>query len=88
MRKKHLQTLAAIFRHPVPSGIRWDDAIAMLVACGAEFDERSGSETAISLHGDTIWLHQPHPGNEMDKGAVASLRKFLDQLGIKPQARR
>ena len=29
-------------------------------------------------------LHRPHPGNEIDKGAVQSLRKFLEQAGKKP----
>ena len=84
MRRKHRQTLAAIFRHPVPANIRWDDAIALLEACCAEFEEREGSAIAISLRGDVIWLHRPHPGSEMDKGTVASLRKFLDQLEIRP----
>ena len=84
MRKKHRQTLAAVFRHPTPSGIRWDDAWALLQACGAEIEERGGSITAVFLNDEFILLHRPHPGNEIDKGAVASLRRFLEQVGIRP----
>ncbi|MCY4365916.1 MAG: type II toxin-antitoxin system HicA family toxin [Chloroflexi bacterium] len=84
MRKKHRETLAAIFRHPTPSDIRWQDAMALLQACGAEIEERGGSMTAVLLNDELILLHRPHPGNEIDKGAVASLRRFLGQVGIGP----
>ena len=84
MRKNHRQTLAAVLRHPTPSGIRWDDAWALLQACGAEIEERGGSITAVFLNDEFILLHRPHPGNEIDKGAVASLRRFLEQVGIRP----
>ena len=84
MRKKHRQTLVAVFRHPAPSGIRWDDALALLQACGAEIEERRGSMTAVFLNDEFILLHRPHPGNAIDKGAVASLCRFLEQVGIRP----
>ena len=84
MRKKHLQTLSTIFSHPAPTSIRWGDAIALLVACKADIKEREGSRTAVLLNGEFILLHRPHPSNEMDKGAVASLRRFLEQANVKP----
>ena len=31
---------------------------------------------------DVLYLHRPHPDNEMAKRGVASLRRFLDQLEI------
>ena len=74
----------AIRSHPVSSGIRWDDAIALLDACGAEFEERAGSVIAVHLNGETHVMHRPHPGSVIDKGAVAALRKFLEQAGIEP----
>ena len=88
MRRRYQRTLAAIFRTPTASNVRWDDALALLEACGATFEEREGSRLAVLLNDNVIHLHRPHPGNEMDRGAVASLRRFLDQLGIRPQRRR
>lgn len=84
MRRKHRQTLAAVFRHPTSSSIKWDDALALLQACGAEIEERGGSMTAVFLKDEFILLHRPHPGNEIDKGAVASLRRFFEQAGVRP----
>ena len=84
MRRRHQRTLAAIFRHPAASDIRWGDAMALLVALGAELNEREGSKVAIRLHNDVHTMDRPHPGNEIDKGAVASLRRFLSDQGIRP----
>lgn len=84
LRRRHQRTLAMVFARPVPSGIRWDDAVALLEACGAELDERAGSRTAFFLNDEFLMLHRPHPGAEMDKGAVASLRRFLEQAGVQP----
>jgi hypothetical protein len=84
MGKKHERTLKAIFRHPTASKIKWADALALLVESGAKLEEREGSRMAVYLNEDIHTMHRPHPGNEIDKGAVASLRKFLDRQGIKP----
>ena len=43
---------------------------------------------AVHLNNDDLTMHQPHPGSEMAKAAVVDLRKFLDQLDIRPQPRR
>ena len=87
MRRRHQRTLAAVFRTPTTSNVRWNDALALLEACGAVFEERAGSRLAVLLNDDVFYLHRPHPGSEMDKGAVASLRRFLDQMEIRPQQR-
>lgn len=84
MGKKHQRTLAAIFRHPTASNVRWDDVLTLLEWYGAEYEEREGSRLALILNEEVIVLHRPHPGNEIDKGAVQSLRKFLEQAGKKP----
>ncbi len=84
MRRKHLRTLATIFRQPTASNVRWDDALALLEACGAEFEERAGSRLAVILNDEVITFHRPHPGNEMSKGAVESLRDGLKEAGFKP----
>ena len=84
MRRKHRRTLAAIFQRPAQSGIRWDDIESLLVACGAEIEERAGSRMAVKLRGAVAILHRPHPRKEADKGSVASVRRFLEQLGVTP----
>ena len=57
----------------------------MLNALGAEVDElREGSRVAIILNGNVVIQHKPHPSPNMDKGAIASLRKFLIDCGVKP----
>ena len=83
MGKKHQRTLAAIFRHPTASNVKWDDVRTLLEWYGAEFEEREGSRHAVTLNEEIIVLHRPHPGNEIDKGAVQSLRKFLERAGKK-----
>lgn len=84
MRRKHRKTLIAIFRHPTAPSAKWGDVLALLEACGAEFEEREGSRIAVHLNDDDLTMHRPHPGNEIDKAAVASLRRFLARQGIKP----
>ena len=84
MKKKYRNILIAIFAHPVPSGIRWTDALAALRAYGAEFEEGTGSAVTMHLNDFKFTMHRPHPENEIDKGAIAALRKFLDERGIRP----
>lgn len=84
MRKKHIQTLNAIFSNPIPSTIVWGDIEAMLKALGAEISERRGSRICISLNGIDAVFHRPHPRKETDKGAVGSMRRFLNEAGVAP----
>lgn len=84
MRKKHLRTLELIFQHPTQSGIRWPDIESLLVACGAEIEERAGSRIAIRLEGVRAHIHLPHPRPEASKGLVASVRDLLREAGVEP----
>jgi hypothetical protein len=43
MRKKHAETLKAIFHQPILSSVKWADIEALVVALGAEIEERRGS---------------------------------------------
>jgi len=56
----------------------------MLVALGAELSEGRGSRVRILLNGAEAVFHRPHPKKETDKGAVVSMRRFLENAGIKP----
>jgi hypothetical protein len=84
MKKRHRATLDSIFTHPVSGSIRWADIEALFVALGAEVSEREGSRIGVFLFGEVRVFHRPHPSPDTDKGAVASIRKWLQEHGVKP----
>ncbi|WP_396440525.1 type II toxin-antitoxin system HicA family toxin [Limnohabitans sp.] len=51
---------------------------------GAEVSEREGSRVAVVLFEEVRVFHRPHPSPNTDKGAVASVRKWLEQHGVEP----
>ena len=83
MNKKAEKTYDAIFDDPVQSGIKWDDVEAMLIAFGAKISEGSGSRVRVELNGVRAVFHRPHPQNTTDKGAVKSVRKLLENAGVR-----
>ena len=80
----HRRTLAAIFDTPVRSDIEWRIVERLLNALGADLSEGRGSRVRIVLSGVRAVFHRPHPGKEMGKGAVRSLKEFLMQAGVTP----
>jgi hypothetical protein len=84
MKKKHRATLEQIFARPVSGTIRWSEIEALLVALGADVSEREGSRVGVFLFGQVRVFHRPHPTLETDKGAVASIRKWLEENGVTP----
>ena len=84
MKRKHATTLSQLFARLVSDGIRWADVEALLAELGAEITEREGSRVCVFLFNEVRVFHRPHPGPDMDKGAVASLRKWLEQHGVTP----
>lgn len=84
MKRKHAKTLAAIFSRPTPGTIAWSDIEALFKALGAEIQEREGSRIAVVLFDEVRVFHRPHPSPETDKGAVASIRKWLEEHGETP----
>ena len=83
MKRKHQKTLVAIFTHPVSANIQWRDIEALFLELGAKISEREGSRIAVVLFGEVRVFHRPHPSPNTDKGVVASVRKWLEQHGIK-----
>ncbi|ALO44948.1 type II toxin-antitoxin system HicA family toxin [Pseudohongiella spirulinae] len=79
MKRKHQKTLESIFARPVSANIQWRDIEALFVELGAEITEREGSRVAVVLFGEVRVFHRPHPSPNTDKGAVASIRKWLEQ---------
>ena len=85
MSKKHERILEAIFKLPVQSNVLWKDCEKLLISLGAEISEGEGSRVRISLNKRKAVFHRPHPQKETDKGALVSLRKFLENADIKPK---
>ena len=83
VKKKHINTYRAIFHQPVLSNISWVDIEKMLTSLGAEISEGKGSRVRIYLNGIRAVFHRPHPQKGVDKGAVVSIRKFLQVAGVK-----
>jgi len=84
MKRKHQRTLELIFARPMSGNIQWRDVEALLVELGAEVSEREGSRVAVVLFEEVRVFHRPHPSPNIDKGAVASIRKWLEQHGVEP----
>lgn len=85
MNKKHRRILEAIFKKPTQAGIKWQDVESLIIALGGEIEKgRSGSRVGVCLNGKVSVFHRPHPAKEMDKGAVKSMREFLDLAEVKP----
>lgn len=82
MNKKHQKTLAAIFANPVKANILWKDIESLFLALGAEVSEGSGSRVRVALNGIRAIFHRPHPQKETKKGAIKSVRRFLQEAGI------
>ncbi len=81
MNTKQRKTYEAIFKEPVRSDILWQDIENLLLALGAEISEGNGSRVRIQLNGERAVFHRPHPEKVTDKGAVKSMRKFLNNAG-------
>jgi len=82
---KHQRVLEAIFEKR--ANIVWADIEAMLLYYGAEISEGRGSRVRIVLNGVRAVFHRPHPQKETDRGAVASMQKFLVEAGIGGEGR-
>ncbi|AZG07446.1 type II toxin-antitoxin system HicA family toxin [Pigmentiphaga sp. H8] len=84
MKAKHQRTLELIFSRPTPGGVKWSAIVGLFHELGAEFVEREGSRVAVVFRDQVMVLHRPHPTPDVDKGAVASIRKWLEESGVKP----
>ena len=84
MKRKHQKTLEAVFSRPVSANVQWRDIEALFVELGAEISEREASRMAVVLFGEVRVFHRPHPSPNTDKGALASIRKWLEQHGVSP----
>jgi hypothetical protein len=84
VKRKYQRTLALIFARPTSANVQWRDIESMFQELGAEVSEREDSRVAVVLYGEVRVFHRPHPSPNTDKGAVASIRKWLEQHGVEP----
>ena len=84
MRRKHRRTLVLIFTRPTSGNIKWVDIESLFIELGAEISEREGSRIGVRLFGERRVFHRPHPSPNTDKGAVASIRRWLKENGVEP----
>ena len=61
----------------------WLDVENLFVALGATITEGSGSRIRVKLNEMRAVSHRPHPEKAIDKGAVNSVKKFLENAGVK-----
>lgn len=84
VKRKSQRTLQLVFAYPTSGNVPWRDIESLFVDLGAEVTEREGSRVAVVLFGEVRVFHRPHPSPSTDKGAVASVRKWLEQHGVVP----
>ena len=72
--------LEAIFEKR--ANIAWSDIESLLLFHGAETSEGRGSRVRIAVNGVRAVFHRPHLQKETDRGAVASMQRFLTEAGI------
>ncbi len=84
MKRKHQGTLRRIYQRPTSRNIPWKDIESLFKALGADVLERAGSRVAVILFGEVRVFHRPHPSPDAHKGAVESIRKWLEQNEVRP----
>jgi hypothetical protein len=84
MKRKHHATLSLIFARPASANVKWRDIESLLIALGAAIEEAEGSRVTVRLFDAVRVFHRPHPSPDTDKGAVASVRKWLEDNGVTP----
>jgi hypothetical protein len=82
--QKHSKTLKLIFEKPVRSDVVWAHIESLFRSLGAELSEGRGSRVRVALNGVRAVFHRPHPQKETDKGALVSVRRFLEAAGVRP----
>jgi hypothetical protein len=82
MNKKQRQTLNKILEKPERSDIPWSNIESLIIALGGEILEGRGPRVRVVLNDVKAVFHRPHPEQVAEKGAVKSLRRFLQEAGV------
>lgn len=84
VKRKFHKILELIFARPTSANVKWLDIEALFRDIGAEISEREGSRVGVKLFGERRVFHRPHPSPNTDKGALESVRRWLNDHGVKP----
>jgi hypothetical protein len=88
MKHQHLQTLQALYAHPLQHGLRGSRVEALLASLGAELELLSGHRLQVRLpDGSSTWIHAAQGAHHpcLDEEAVLRLRRLLKAAGITPE---
>jgi len=83
MNSKNKKIMELVFRNPIQADILWSDIEQPLIALEGELSEGSGSRLRVKLNGVRAVFHRPHPEKTTDKGAISSVRRFLENAGVR-----
>jgi hypothetical protein len=83
MKRQQRRTLDLIFARPVSANVPWSDVESLFRQLGGEVAESERSRIEVLLFGVLRVFHLPHPP-DTDKGAVAAIRKWLEDNGVIP----
>ena len=78
-----MKIMELIFKNPIQTNILWVDIENLLTALGSELSEGSGSRLRVKLNGVRAVFHRPHPEKTTDKGAVNSVRRLIENAGVR-----
>jgi hypothetical protein len=84
LNSKNKKALAAIFAKPTSATFIFSEFEALVKASGGTVTEREGSRVKITLHGEQMHCHRPHPGKEAKRYQVEEMRALFERVGIKP----
>ena len=84
MKRKHLKTIELIYSRPTSGNVPWSNIESLFKALGADVSERAGSRVAVVLFDEVRVFHRPHPSPNIDKGAIVSIRKWLELHEVTP----
>jgi len=78
------RTLQAIFERPTRADVRWSRIEGLIKALGGEVAEGRGSRVRFRFGERVATFHGPHPGRNAGKATLEDVRRFLENVGIKP----
>jgi hypothetical protein len=88
MRSHHLQTLQALFAHPLRHGVRVSEVEALLRSLGAQVEMLEGRRLRVRMpDGPETWIQTGCGARrpDLDADALIRLRHFLQEAGVSPE---
>ena len=76
--------MRAIFETPPRGDVAWRDFVSLVEALGGSVSNGRGSRRRCALNDEVAVFHEPHPDRVVCKGAVRSIRSFLERAGYMP----